>query len=154
MGVSGSGKTTIGRLLAEQLGKPFYDADDFHSAQNKQKMAAGEPLTDHDREPWLQAVAALLSECEYRGGIVLACSALKESYRKVISEAANVEWVFLHGEEQLLQKRLLERKGHFISPALLASQLAILEEPDYGIHINIAMAPDEIIEQIVKEANG
>ena len=155
MGVAGSGKTTIGRLLAEQLQKPFFDADDYHSGANKAKMAAGKPLDEGDREPWLQRLAQRLKTWDKKGGAVLACSALKEKYRQQLSSCCTeLVWVFLHGDEQLLEQRMLERQGHFMPYTLLASQLAILEEPSYGIHLDISLPPDQIVDEIIKQTNN
>ncbi|MGA2410921.1 MAG: gluconokinase, partial [Candidatus Binataceae bacterium] len=131
MGVSGSGKTTIGQILACRLGWPFYDADDFHSIQNRDKMHHGEPLTDDDRLPWLNALREFIEHCA-RNHIdaVLACSALKQSYRDWIApDPSAVRVVYLKGASELIARRLAARHGHFFNPALLQSQFDALEEP-------------------------
>ncbi|SEB08545.1 gluconokinase [Leifsonia sp. 21MFCrub1.1] len=130
MGVSGSGKTTVGRQLAERLGVAFVDADDLHPESNRQKMAGGTPLTDHDRWPWLDAVARTVSACLGSGrGIVVACSALRRSYRDALRAGAGADVVFAHltGSADLLHARMAARPGHFMPPALLRSQLETLE---------------------------
>ncbi|GAC1588378.1 MAG: hypothetical protein NVS3B25_05010 [Hymenobacter sp.] len=127
MGVSGCGKTTVGRRLARVLSLPFYDADDFHSAANVAKMRAGTPLTDEDRRDWLAALAAGLRRWE-TGGAVLACSALKETYRATLQAAARarLQWVFLDGDPALIAARLRARTGHYMGATLLDSQFAAL----------------------------
>ncbi len=150
MGVEGSGKTTIGRLLAEELGWEFRDADDFHSAQAKSKMAAGVPLTDEDRRPWLEALRALIAD-HLRAGhrLVLACSALKASYREVLTvDPARVVFVYLRGDIELIRERLRKRSGHFAGAGLLASQFEILEEPEGAIIVDIAQTPERIVASI------
>jgi carbohydrate kinase (thermoresistant glucokinase family) len=153
MGVSGSGKTTIGQLLAQRLGVPFYDADDFHSAANVSKMQHGAPLTDEDREDWLQILAKEIEKWNSDGGAVLACSALKEKYRRVLCSQAprNIEWIFLKGEKDVIKERLLDRKGHFMNAGLLDSQFQILEEPAYGIVISIEYSPEAAVELILQQ---
>jgi gluconokinase len=134
MGVSGSGKTTIGRLLADTLGGAFVDADDLHTMANRAKMSAGVPLTDDDRWPWLESVgAAIRAETQVGRSIVLACSALKRAYRERIAAAADgVTFIHLTGTEDVLATRMRERPGHFMPPALLMSQLEILEPLESG----------------------
>lgn len=129
MGVSGSGKTTVGRLLAERLGRVFADADDFHTRENVAKMHAGHPLTDADREPWLRALTAWIAEYEAEGTpTVLACSALKRAYRDVLREApGRVRFVHLAPAPADIAARMRARTGHFMPPELLASQLADLQ---------------------------
>lgn len=148
MGVSGSGKSTIGSLLAEHLGLPFADADDLHPAANVRKMAAGEPLDDADRWPWLALVGDALAGASTTG-LVIACSALKRSYRDAIRAAAPAA-VFVHltGSRELLASRLGHREGHFMPTSLLDSQLATLEplaadEP--GVTVDIADDPEQIV---------
>jgi beta-N-acetylhexosaminidase len=151
MGVSGCGKTTIGDLVARKLGVPFLDGDSLHPVENVAKMAAGTPLTDEDRWPWLATVGAELAKAG-DGGLVLACSALRRSYRDAIrAQAPDTVFLHLHGSEEVLSQRLEGRSGHFMPPALLVSQLATLEplEPDEaGIVVDIA-AP---VQQVVAEA--
>ncbi|SFQ64634.1 gluconokinase [Hymenobacter arizonensis] len=158
MGVSGSGKTTVGRRLAQALHLPFHDADDFHSVANVAKMRGGTPLTDDDRTDWLAALAAGLGAWETAGGAVLACSALKERYRAVLqgTVAAPICWVVLHGEKELLAARLQDRPGHYMGAALLDSQLAALEVPAYGLHLPIGAAPDALVADALAylKANG
>lgn len=148
MGVSGTGKSTIGLALADALGLPFLEGDDLHPDTNIAKMAAGIPLTDADRWPWLDAIAAELDH-----PVVAACSALKRSYRdKLRASAPDLVFVYLHGTPELLASRMARRDGHFMPTALLASQLATLEEPasDEGaIPVNVALRPDEIVALVV-----
>lgn len=130
MGVSGSGKSTVGPLLAERLVASFVDADDLHAAESKAKMAAGIPLTDEDRWPWIRQVGEVLArETAAAGSAVVACSALRVSYRDLLRESAGgpVLFVHLHGAPELLEQRMAKREGHFMSAALLESQLATLE---------------------------
>lgn len=152
MGVSGSGKTTVGRLLAERLGGRFFDADDFHPAANRRKMAAGEPLTDADRRPWLEELARLRDRVLARGErAVLACSALKRSYRETLRRGALREVAFVHltGPRQVLAERLDGRTGHFMPADLLDSQLAILETPEEALTIDVTDPPPVLVERIV-----
>ena len=149
MGVSGSGKTTIGKALAEKKNIPFYDADDFHPPDNISKMASGTPLTDEDREPWLKLLSAKLVEW---GDAVLACSALKEAYRERLTELTDqVYWVYLKGSKEAILKRMEERKGHYMKAPMLDSQFDTLEEPTYGLHISIEKKPDEIIADLCEK---
>ncbi|TGE08850.1 gluconokinase [Hymenobacter fodinae] len=158
MGVSGSGKTTVGQLLAERLGLPFHDADDFHSAANIAKMRGGTPLTDDDRKEWLNQLAASIREWSHTAGAVLACSALKEKYRQQFNEAAThpIQWVFLDGSEELLSERLRARKGHYMTQQLLASQLSTLEPPTYGLRLPLApeLTPHDLVNQIVAASSA
>jgi gluconokinase len=129
MGVSGSGKTTVGQLLAARLDDIFVDADQLHTPANVAKMKEGIPLDDADREPWLEAIQATIERHRLAGhGLVLACSALKASYRERLG-GADVAFLFLSGDHDLLRERLAARKGHFFDPHLLDSQLATLEVP-------------------------
>ncbi|HZJ08714.1 MAG TPA: gluconokinase [Trueperaceae bacterium] len=132
MGVSGSGKTSVGRSLASTLGYEFLDADDFHSEHNVAKMASGQPLTDGDRQPWLAAVRdAMAARLERGEGVVMACSALRAGYRDVLRQAGDgVRFVYLKAGRGLIAKRLARRSRHFFAPSLLDSQFATLEEPD------------------------
>ena len=131
MGVSGSGKSLIGAALAQALGVEFVEGDSYHSAENRARMAAGIPLTDDDRRDWLTAIAGILREAKRAdAGLVAACSALKRGYRDVLrSGAPAVQFVYLAGSRATLAQRLAERRGHFMPPSLLESQLATLEEP-------------------------
>ena len=152
MGVSGSGKTTVGRLLAETLGWLFYDADDFHPAANVEKMGRGEALVDADRWPWLRALRDLIRRClEERTSAVLACSALKASYREVLVEGNEaVVFVYLAGTPETIEARLAARRGHFFNPELLASQFAALEEPAGAIVIPVRHDPDAMVEAVLR----
>ena len=153
MGVSGCGKTTIGKLIAHKLQLPFYDADDFHPDSNKEKMSKGHPLDDDDRAPWLQILSLKLNEWANKSGAVLACSALKESYRKILNEDKEIHWIYLDGNYDLINERLKDRHDHFFDQGLLASQFETLEVPNYGMHINIEAAPKDIIKSIVNNLN-
>ena len=153
-GVSGSGKTTIGKLLAKKLNLPFEDADDYHPEANVEKMKAGHALNDADREPWLKILAEKLTEWKTQGGAVLACSALKVSYRKTLSSKSDAKWVFLDGSFEVLKSRLTSRKNHFFKPVLLHSQIETLEEADYGIHVSIDQTPEEITEEILHKLDS
>jgi gluconokinase len=132
MGVSGSGKTLIGSMLARELGIEFLEGDDLHPADNVQRMAAGVPLTDDDRRGWLIAIATRLRDAKRAGvGLVVSCSALKRSYRDLLRSVGDVDarFVYLAGSRALIAERLAQRRGHFMPPSLLDSQLAILQEP-------------------------
>ncbi|WP_440877069.1 gluconokinase [Thalassotalea sp. PLHSN55] len=152
MGVSGCGKSTIGQLLAQELSLPFYDADDFHSSASVEKMANGTPLTDDDRKPWLTLLANNIVAWQAKGGAVLACSALKESYRDLLSATTDnvVQFVYLKGDKALLAQRLSEREAHFMSADLLQSQLDTLEPPKQAITVLLEHSPQVIISQIVE----
>ena len=152
MGVCGCGKTTIGQKLAERLDAAFIEGDELHPASNKDKMAAGIPLDDEDREPWLDAIAAKAAELLSRAPcVVVSCSALKRSYRDRLRTAGqDLELVHLTGSKSLLQARMNERRGHFMPPGLLDSQLATLQVPEAdetGINLNISGKPDAIVER-------
>jgi len=149
-GVSGTGKSTVGKLLAETLRLPFYDGDDFHPASNVNKMQRGIPLDDNDRQPWLQSLSDELAQWEDDGGAVLACSALKESYRTTLASQCkqDVTWIYLHGSTTLLTERLNARQGHFLDSRLLASQLDTLELPDYGWVIDVQSSAAKIVTTI------
>lgn len=150
MGVSGVGKTTVGMLLARALGAEFAEGDSYHPPANVEKMRNGAPLDDEDRWPWLQILAAeidtWLAECR---DVVLACSALKRAYRDLLAHGRpEVRFVYLQGEAALLRARLDQRRGHYMPPTLLASQLAALEEPDDALTIDVSGPPEVIVEQI------
>jgi len=151
MGVSGSGKTTVGELLAARLHLPFHDADEFHSAANIAKMKAGTPLTDADRAGWLATMAAAVAEWQRAGGAVLACSALREAYRVTLqSQAARpLQWVFLDGPDAVLEARLTARKGHYMKARMLESQLSTLERPTYGLRVPLELPAAEAVATIV-----
>lgn len=155
MGTAGSGKTTVGILLAKQLSWEFADGDDFHSPANKQKMSRGVGLTDEDRVPWLQSIRDAMDQwLAERRSVVLACSALKRSYRErlgVHSDAKDIKLVYLKGSYDLLLERLRDRKGHYAREQLLASQLADLEEPTDSITIEVSRSPEQIVAEIRKQ---
>jgi len=149
MGVSGCGKSTIAEMLSEQTGMPYFDADDFHPKANVDKMSRGKALTDEDRASWLHDLSDHLQIWDKEKGAVLACSALKEKYRVVLSK--NLEscyWVYLSGSFELIAARLNKRKGHYMGSDLLRSQFETLEAPEYGIHIDIEATPEEILKKI------
>ena len=151
-GVSGAGKTTVGELLARELGWHFYEADDFHSPANIEKMRGGVPLTDEDRWPWLENLRELVKRCIAAGeDAVLACSALKRAYRRYLRVSAEVKFVFLHGDYAVIAKQLQRRRGHFLNPALLQSQFADLEEPGLDketLTIELGRTPQELVKEI------
>ncbi|MEZ7495630.1 gluconokinase [Leeuwenhoekiella aequorea] len=153
-GVSGSGKTTIGMQLSKKLDIPFEDADDYHPQANVEKMQNGSPLNDNDRKPWLQNLEKKLQEWNKDKGVVLACSALKESYREILEQHEDIIWVFLDGSFELLKSRLDNRKGHYFSSKLLQSQLDTLEIPDYGIHVSVNQTIEAIVEEISSKINS
>ncbi len=158
MGVSGSGKTTIGKMLAQKQHWQFKDADDFHSQVNKDKMQRGQALTDEDRRPWLEVLqqeidVALSTDTD----LILACSALKAAYRQVLGDNSvggasqnenRVKFVYLKGDFELIQQRLQARHGHFMNPDLLSSQFKDLEEPEGAIVVDISRSPADSIQQI------
>jgi gluconokinase len=150
MGVSGSGKSTIGALLAEALGWPFADADGFHPAANVAKMAAGQPLTDEDRWPWLDAIATHIGASRTAGQpVVVACSALRRAYRERL-RAGHGDLIFLHlaGAPEVIAERQAARQGHFMPPSLMASQFATLEEPDAeadAVIVSVSASPHEVV---------
>jgi gluconokinase len=149
MGVAGSGKTTIGRLLATELGWNFYEGDDFHSASNVEKMARGVALADVDRQPWLEALRKLIVEILVRAeSAVIACSALKKSYRDLLLVDGRVKLVYLKGDIGLLRERLRRRSGHFMPAALLPSQFEALEEPENAIYADASLSPNAIVMSI------
>jgi carbohydrate kinase (thermoresistant glucokinase family) len=150
MGVSGSGKTTIGKKLSDQTGMPFYDGDDFHLPEKVEKMRKGQPLNDSDREEWLARINEIAREQAARKGAIIACSALKEKYRKVLTSRLTVPvfWVFLRGNFELIEKRMRLRKDHFMPASLLASQFETLEVPTDAITVDIHDEPDEMVEAI------
>ncbi len=151
MGPEGVGKTTVGTQLARELGWQFVDADDFHPPANIEKMARGIPLTDADRAPWLEALHAAIVQWDAEGrNVVLACSALERGYRARLAENADVRFVYLKGTYELIAARLRERHGHFAHEDLLASQFAILEEPEDAITVDASRSPEEIVAEVRK----
>jgi len=151
MGVCSCGKTCIGRLLAKNMGVRFYDADDFHSSENVEKMKAQISLNDNDRLPWLMKMAEQMPKWESDGGAVLACSALKESYRQILKWGGDVRFVYLKGPRELILERMKNRKGHFMPATLLDSQLATIEEPVDAVVADIAKSPHEIVRYILEK---
>ena len=150
MGVAGSGKTTIGRLLAQELQWPYFEADDFHPAANKEKMGRGVPLDDNDREPWLAAIRQAIDECvaQHRSA-VFSCSALKEIYRHQLTAGRKeIRLVFLTGSRDLLRERLEGRAGHYMKTGMLDSQLAILEPPADALTLEVNQQPGELVQEI------
>jgi gluconokinase len=152
MGPAGSGKTTVGELLAAQLKWEFADADNFHPPANIQKMARGIPLHDEDRIPWLHSLRdAILQWDAQNKNVVLACSALKRSYRELLQINSNVKLVYLKGSYELFRERLRSRKGHFAGEQILAGQFADLQEPTDAITIDAAQSPEQIVAEIRKQ---
>jgi gluconokinase len=151
-GVSGAGKTTIGKLLAEELGWQFYEADDFHPRSNIEKMRRGRPLTDEDRWPWLERLREQLTRSvAAKENAVLACSALKRAYRERLRVSDDVKFVFLRGDYALIAEQLCHRRGHFMNPTLLKSQFADLEEPKSDedvLTIELGRTPEELVKEI------
>jgi gluconokinase len=143
MGVTGAGKTTVGRRVAADLGAAYLDADDFHPSANVEKMRAGTPLTDHDRSPWLARLNAALRERAARGeSVVLACSALKAAYRDaLLRDVPESRLVYLRGSRETIAARLAGRRGHYMNPGLLDSQFAALEEPPEAIVVDVDAEP-------------
>lgn len=154
MGVSGSGKSTVGRALAGKLGWSFVEGDDFHPPANVEKMRAGVPLTDDDRRPWLAAVRDRMDAALGRGeNVVLACSALKHAYQEYLErhDPAHIHFVHLHGSEELIRERLAARTGHFMNPALLHSQFETLEPPEHAVRVGVTGTPEAVADQVRRE---
>ncbi len=153
MGVSGVGKTTIGKLLSKELKIPFFDADDFHPPNNVEKMEANLPLKDEDRQDWLEKLAEKIVQWHDTSGAVLACSALKEKYREQLQvlPPENFTWIFLHSEYEVIHKRIVAREDHYFKPELLQSQYEALELPAYGIHVDVNKSPQEIVAEIMEK---
>lgn len=149
MGVTGAGKTTVGKLLAEQLRWQFADADDFHPQANIEKMRHGIPLTDDDRLPWLARLRSQIQAwLAQQQNVVLACSALKRSYREELRAGPEVQFVYLKGTPELIERRLQTRHGHFAGAQILAGQFADLEEPIDAVVVDISASPEAIVTEI------
>jgi gluconokinase len=149
MGVVGAGKTSVGRLIAQQLQWKFADADDFHPAANIEKIRQGIALNDDDRRPWLRLLRAQIEKWSSAGvSAVLACSALKETYRQELAAGSEVRFVYLKGSADMIARRLRMRQGHFADTQILASQLADLEEPQGAIVVDIEKPPEQIVSEI------
>ena len=152
MGVTGSGKTTVGKLLAQRLGWLFLDADDFHPAANIEKMKHGVPLSDEDREPWLAAIHAELLKCAAENkDAVLACSALKRSYRARLAAGVELRICYLKGTYHEIAARLQSRTGHFAGEGILAGQFADLEEPRDALVLRVSQTPEEIVGDVLRK---
>lgn len=150
-GVSGSGKSTIGKMLSQKLQIPFFDGDDYHPQENIDKMSKGKPLNDYDRKDWLITLNELAKKQMESAGCIIACSALKEKYRLLLSAdiQEKTEWIYLYGTYGQIFQRMQKRKNHFMPEKLLKSQFDSIEEPEYGIKVNIELTPEEIIEKII-----
>ncbi len=154
MGVSGCGKTTLGKALSEKLNLPYFEADDLHPEENIRKMSSGIPLTDDDRRPWLERIRSIINTQQNTGeSAVISCSALKESYRQYLQEGLSDSpvWVYLKGSFDTLAARLENRKNHFFKKEMLESQFAALEEPEYGIVVDIELPLEEKISLIMEK---
>jgi gluconokinase len=150
MGVSGSGKTTIGQALARRLNFEFVEGDEFHTRANREKMHAGLPLTDADRQPWLEALRSRITAMLARkGNAVLACSALRQSYREALA-MPGVKFIYLRVSKAVARQRLAKRRGHFFNPALLESQFATLEEPQDAVTVDADQSDLEVTQQIIR----
>ncbi len=152
MGVSGCGKTTIAKLLSLKTGIPFFDGDDFHPQENIDKMTQGIALQDVDRKPWLEHLNEKLKHWGKQKGAILACSALKENYRKILRTNVRIHWVFLEGDFDVIKNRMLHRNQHFMHTSLLQSQFDCLEVPAYGIKISIDQCPKNMVNEILINA--
>lgn len=150
MGVSGCGKTEIGQRLSGQLGWPFFEADAFHPRDNIDRMSRGDPLDDADRWTWLENIRQQIDQCEQDDqNAVIACSALKQSYRDLLAkDTCDVRFVYLHGDYDLIHKRLTARRGHFMKAQMLDSQFATLEPPTHALTIDVDQTPDTIVRMI------
>ena len=152
MGTTGAGKTTVGKLLAAKLGWTFIDADDFHPPANIEKMKHGIPLDDADRLPWLENIHSELAHLTKTGkNVVLACSALKESYRKQVSAGLDLRIVYLRGSYEVMRSHIAARHGHFAGEAILAGQFADLQEPQHALVLEVTATPEKLADQVIHE---
>ncbi len=153
MGVSGSGKTTIGKALSQELGYAFYDADDFHPPENIAKMSQGIPLKDSDRIPWLNAIKSVINEHQkQQKNAIITCSALKQSYRNLLQEnTRNIIWIYLKGNYEIILQRLQQRSEHFMKENMLLSQFQTLEEPENAVIIDINLSVQNIVKEIINQ---
>ena len=154
MGVSGTGKTSLGEILQKDLRLPFYDGDDFHSKENINKMKKGKSLDDLDRQNWLRDLSIILRKWEEKDGAILACSALKESYRKILTSKlkSKINWIILYDKYKIILNRV--RKKHYFISELLNSQYSQLEPPNYGLHYNVEIPIINIAKEIVLRFNN
>jgi gluconokinase len=152
MGVSGSGKSTIGQELSRALSLQFFDGDDYHPRKNVAKMSAGAPLDDEDRKPWLEAINTLAKKHSHTGAVI-ACSALKKKYRSILEKGIlpNPVWIYLSGSFETIAGRLEKRKEHFMPPALLRSQFDSLEVPEGSIEVPVTLPPETMVKEILRE---
>jgi len=152
VGVAGSGKTTVGSMLADAMGCPFLDGDALHSSENIAKMSRGIPLTDADRGPWLSAIHSRIVRAFERGeDLVVGCSALKRQYRRTLSEGVPITWVYLKGSPSLIRSRLRKRPGHFMKAGMLASQFEALEAPDSALIVDVSVPPRVVVKHILSQ---
>ena len=150
IGVAGSGKTTVGTMLADTMKCRFLEGDSLHSKENIDKMSQGVPLTDSDRAPWLSSIHARIVTASERGqALVVGCSALKQEYRNVLAEGVPITWVYLRGSLELIRARLKQRQGHFMKADMLESQFAALEEPTDAIVVDLSAPPGAIVREIL-----
>lgn len=149
MGVSGTGKSTLGKMLSKRLGIPFLEADDFHPKANREKLKMGQPLTEQDRLPWLKDICDEIIKKENQG-VILACSALKERHRKVVMKKRE-DWFcfFLKGSKELIRNRVLQRKGHFFNPVLIDNQFITLEEPRNAVVLDIGKPIEHLMNELL-----
>jgi carbohydrate kinase (thermoresistant glucokinase family) len=151
IGVAGSGKTTVGTMLADSMKCPFLEGDSLHSKENIAKMSHGIPLTDSDRGPWLSAIHARILDYAERGDLVVACSALKQEYRRALAKGIPITWVYLKGSPALIRSRLKHRPSHFMKVDMLASQFEALEEPSDALVGDVSAPPSAIVEHILSQ---
>ena len=156
MGVSGTGKTSLGEILQKDLRLPFYDGDDFHSKENINKMKKGKSLDDLDRQIWIRDLSKFLRIWGKKDGAILACSALKESYRKILTckLKRKINWIILYGKYEIILNRVRKRKNHYFKAELLNSQYSQLELPNYGLHYNVEIPIKNIAKEIVLRFNN